>query len=175
MQGANTPPGIVSLPEAPTPPADCRPQIAAIFDHWQQMSPRGALPGRQHLDPANIVALLPNVWLLDVLQAPTSPLRWHFRYRLIGTEMVAVFGRDPTGLLLHEAWPRMAQPGGVYAHHVAVVEARRPSFRRGPTLYDGTRDHKWVERILLPLARDGEHVDMVLGLTLYLKVPHVGT
>lgn len=150
------------------PPADCHASITTIFEHWRRIAPPTLLPGRQHLDPADIVPLLPNVWLMDVLPAPTQ-LRWHFRYRLVGTELVRVFGRDPTGQLFHEAWPRMAAPGGVYDHHVAVVDERRPSFRRGPSLYDSSRDYQRLERILLPLARDGTTVDVILGLTVFFK------
>jgi hypothetical protein len=156
--------------DQPLPPPDCHASIRSLFDHWRRIAPPGLLPGRQHLDPADLVPLLPNIWLLDVVRPAAPPLRWHFRYRLVGTELVRVFGRDPTGELFHEAWPRMAAPGGVYDHHVAVVDQKRPSFRSGPSLYDGSRDYQSLERILLPLARDGTTVDMVLGLTVFFTV-----
>src|ERR1700722_9194073 len=157
------PPG-ASLPDLVEPPPDCRPPIRALFDYWRRIAPAGRLPGRQHLDPVAIPSLLPHLWLLCVAPAPASPLGWHFRYRLVGTELVRVFGRDPTGQLFHEAWPLLTSAGGVYPHHVAVVETRRPSFRRGRSLYDSQRDYHWLERILLPLARDGEQVDVILAL-----------
>jgi hypothetical protein len=163
------------LTERLGPPADCQAPIRAIFDYWQRISPPGQLPGRAQFDPADIPALLPSVWLLDVVPAPASSLRWHFRYRLVGTELVRMFKCDPTGQLLHEAWPSLAAPGSIYPHHVAVVEQRRPSFRRGRSLYDSQRDYQWLERILLPLARDGATVDMILGLTMFFQDPAPGT
>ncbi len=115
--------------------------------------------------------MLPKIWLLDVIPAPDSPLVWHFRYRLAGTMMVEGFGCDPTGRLLHEAWPNIALPQGTYHQYVDLVEKARISFRRGQPIFKGNQDYRWLERILLPLARDGERVDMVLALSTYFSRP----
>ena len=157
------------------PPSDCQPAVAAMYVYWRRIGPPDRLPGRQHLDPAAIVPLLRHLWLLDVVRAPRSGLRWHFRYRLVGTEIAQGLGRDPTGVLFHEVWPRTVGRDGVYDDLLRVVEQREARFRRGPTLYDDTRSHKWVERILLPLARDGATIDMILGLTLFLPAPDLET
>ena len=64
-------------------PASAHPKVSALYEYWKSITPDpGRLPGRQHLDPADIPTLLPNIWLLDVLEAPLR-----FRYRLIGTEI----------------------------------------------------------------------------------------
>jgi hypothetical protein len=152
-------------------PADCQPDIAAIIAYWTRIAPPGRLPGRQHLEPLDIPRLLPKLWLLDVIAAPESPLLWHFRYRLVGTMMVEGFGCDPTGRLLHQAWPNIAARGGTYHHYVDVVRQPRISFRRGAPVFDGNQDYRWLERVLLPLARDGEHVDVVLALSTYFTKP----
>lgn len=146
-------------------PPDCQPDIAAIVRYWTHITPRGRLPGRQHFEPLDVPNLLPKIWLLDVLAAPQSPLVWHFRHRLVGTMVVDGFGRDPTGQLLHEAWPNIAAPDGTYFQYVNVVQNARISFRRGRPVFDHNRDYHWLERILLPLARDGQSVDMVLALS----------
>lgn len=149
------------------PPADCQPQIAEIVAYWRAIAPPGRLPGRQHLDPLTIpTPLLPKLWLLDVAAAP-APLRWRFRYRLVGTEMVDGFNREVTGQWLDEVWPHLVGPTGTYGHYVDVVEHARPSFRRGSPIFDDHHTYKWLERILLPMARDGVRVDMILALTTY--------
>lgn len=150
------------------PPNDCQPQIRAILAYWQRISPPGELPGRQHFDPADIPQLLPYVWLLDVLAAPETPLRYRFRVRLVGTHVASGFRRNVTGLFMDEAWNAVTEHG-TYGHYVGVVERRQPSFRRGLPMFDPHRDYKWLERVLLPLARDGTHVDMILAMTVFFE------
>lgn len=161
MSGGPGPSG-EELATAPPPSAD--PRLRRLFLHWQAIHPgEGVLPGRQHIDPAAIPELLPFVWLADVYR---DPLR--FRYRLLGTEHAHVFGRDYTGSWLDEVHVNFAG-SPAYPQYVAVVEEGRPAYRRGHTLIMLPKEYRSIERLLLPLARDGRRVDMLIAISLYQR------
>jgi len=147
----------VSQPERP----DWHPQISALHAYWLAIAPPGLLPGRQHVDPTAIPRLLLYVWMMDVQRSPLV-----FRWRLIGTEAQA--GKLPL------------RPGDRLGDHLEgeeleraervlreVVECRRPSWARGRPVMPHAPSVLSLERVILPLARDGESVDMLLGATVY--------
>lgn len=147
----------------------CDARIAALHRYWSDIRPGAdAMPGRQHLDPADIPALLPAIRLYDVHRDP-----WRFKYRLVGTELVRVLGHDPTGSWFDDT---LAKDGGAHsqADLVFVAEGRGISYRRGfPLHFLPHKSHLTSERILLPLARNGSDVDIVLGFTVHHHVPAV--
>lgn len=138
-------------------------KIRAVTEYWLAISPAGRLPGRQHFEPLDIPSLLPNVWLVDVERMPDIRLR----YRLIGTSVARAFDHDPTGEYLEYTHPA-ARDQGHRMYLREVVQSRQPAWRVGrPTLWH-LQEHLRLERIYLPLANDGETVDMVLALTVFL-------
>jgi hypothetical protein len=143
-------------------PDGCDPRVAMLWRYWQSRAPAPhLLPGRQHLVPSEIQGLLRNVFLCDVVREPVR-----FRYRLIGSTISSLMERDDTGAWLDEAHPQFA--GSVAeAEFVAAAEAARPAYYRGPPTFHMDRDYLWMERLLLPLARNGADVDMLVGITLY--------
>ena len=148
--------------DAPPPAADAR--VRQLHRYWREIHPPGGgLPGRQHLDPTDIPALLPFVWLADVQRAPLR-----FRYRLLGTEHRQVFGRDYTGWWLDEVHAGF-DTAPAYHQYLAAVEQGRVAYRRGHTLIMLPEDYRSIERLMLPLARDGETVDMLLAISLYQR------
>ncbi|MEX2631421.1 MAG: PAS domain-containing protein [Tistlia sp.] len=149
---------------APEAPDRWHPRIRALYDYWAGLRPGGTLlPGRQHLDPIDIPALLPWVWLFDVQR---QPLR--FRVRLLGTKHYEQMLRDPTGRWVDEAYPSFASQT-TYPDYLKVAVEGRISYRKGPPAYHVDSGCSLLERIMLPLARDGRSVDMILGLTLYFR------
>lgn len=138
-------------------PDDCHPKIQAILSYWQSRRPGNRLPGRQHLDPIDIPRLLPNIWLIDVTH---NPMR--FRMRLVGTRVVAYAGEDNTGAWIDEKWPDYND-----AALRQVVAQRNPSWWRGPSQFRPEKNYVELERVRLPLAQDGETVDMILCLTIF--------
>jgi hypothetical protein len=82
MADAPHPLGESALPPSGNarPPPGANAKIVAIYDYWRRIAPGpGLLPGRQHLDPADIPKLLLSVRLLG-----TPP---RFRARRIGTAL----------------------------------------------------------------------------------------
>lgn len=147
----------------------CDEQISRLHRYWRDIRPAGSpMPSRRDLDPAAIPRLLPAIRLIDVHRDP-----WRFRYRLVGTELVRMLGRDPTGTWYHENVAD-AQSTKSHADLVYVAEGRGYCYRRGfPLQLVPNKDYVSSERILLPLARDGREVDMILGLAVYHTVPGV--
>lgn len=153
--------------DAPLPLADAK--ITVLHRYWCGIRPGGTLmPGRQHLDPGDIPALLPSIRLYDVHRDP-----WRFRYRLVGTEIVRMLGRDPTGSWFDDALAQLSTTSS-RTDLVFVAEGRGISYRRGfPLHFLPDKNHLRSERILLPLARNGSDVDIVLGFTVFHHVPAV--
>jgi hypothetical protein len=128
------------------------------FGYWRSKASEGRLPGRRDIDPLEMPDLLPWLTLVDAIwQGP----RLRLRCRLIGTEVVTRFGRDITGLYAEEAYPEdyLAQVLETYG---AIIESRRPQLSRHQIPIDG-REHAEYDRLILPLAADGETVDMFLA------------
>ncbi|MFN4088844.1 MAG: PAS domain-containing protein [Alphaproteobacteria bacterium] len=145
---------------APAIEPDWHPDLKAFVAYWQTIRPGpGTLPGRRDVDPSRIVRLLPDVWMLDVQVEP-----FRLRYRLAGTRMVAMHGREITGLWLDEAHPDM--PTTYFDRYRRVCETHAPSWRRGsPRLDPHSRAVTVIENVLLPLAADGRNVDILFCLT----------
>lgn len=74
------------------PPSDCHPKIRDFLNYWVSIHPTEGLPGRQHLEPTDIPALLPNIFMVDILETSAD-----FMFRLMGTRLKEFFGGDFTG------------------------------------------------------------------------------
>ena len=141
------------------------PLIRRFYDYWRSIAPPGALPGRQHIAPEAIVALLPRVWLLDVYR---DPLR--FRYRLVGTLLVQSAQRELTGQWLDEAHPQSVTKPAIADRYRFVAEAGLPTWRRGPAAWGRDPEHHMIENCITPLAKDGRTVDMLFGCSVLFDI-----
>ena len=106
--------------------------------------------------PEEIIPYLPNVMVIQVEQ---RPLR--FRFRIVGTYLVSIYGQEYTGKYLDELdldehrrvitcdYLEASQCGIAHCDEYAhVMHADR---------------YRHFERLLLPLAADGRNVDMLFG------------
>lgn len=143
-------------------PEDAAPKIRALYDYWGSIHPAaGGLPGRQHLDPLDIPQLLPSIWMVDVRPAPLR-----FRFRLVGTAIVKFTGRDATGLWLDQVYPDYENTVAFRIHRDCVAKGE-PAYRKSKVLSNPGRDFVEAERVYLPLAGNGQDVDILLIMTLY--------
>jgi hypothetical protein len=150
-------------------PANADPRLRRLYDYWRSAHPRsGGLPGRQHLDPCDLAPLLRWIWMMDVHR---DPLR--FRYRLLGTEQVNAMGRDFTGRWLDEAHDQFLSSVS-HAQYLESVERGEIGYLKGSPPYHVTKDFMQVERLLVPLARNGRDVDILLAITIYLQPARLG-
>jgi len=160
------PPGYV-LPRQTSEPSICR-----LVEYWRSKCVEGRLPVRADIDPVALPYILANIFLLDVLPEE-QPCR-RFRFRLFGTELVRVYGRNLTGRTFHDA----LEPGpadGAVRHATRVVQERIPLFVAGKTLHVKNKEWLDFENCMLPLQDKGGAVNMILGATVYTMPPWRGS
>lgn len=141
------------------PPAAADPRFREFFAYWHSKAPPGLLPGRQHIDPLDIPHLLPGIVLLDVV--PEGG-RHRFRFRLVGTDFVETVGADHTGRFVDEVVLHLVKYEALRDVLMGIVRTRQPHYWETPATMSG-RDYMSLQRLALPLARDGRAVDMVIG------------
>ena len=135
------------------------PDLIRFYDYWVSLRGDQAMPSRKDVDPPHIPPeLLPNLMLIDVLHAPRR-----YRYRLIGTQVVAASGEDRTGQTFENVEFFKANPV-VLEQYNCVAEHGRPLHSLEPFTNFATGATYDVDRLLLPLSSDGRTVDMLMVL-----------
>jgi len=136
------------------------PRLIELRAYWQAKCRRDKVPARADIDPADLVAHLPSLFLLNVAGEAGRPE--DFTVRLSGTALDDLFGQALTGKHLGEML------GGTMAHLLTGPLAAAAQFRRPMRVFgtlpliEGQEDRP-LEMLLLPLAADGKKVDMILG------------
>jgi hypothetical protein len=143
---------------------DAHPSVRTLYEYWRSISPKGRLPGRQHFDPVDIPALLPNIWLLDVHR---DPIR--FWRRLVGSRVVEFAGISCAPGWLAERL-NDEKRSKVDRDLIGVVNSKCPNWRRGRSLIMYQKEFAELERLYLPLATDGEIVDMILAISIFYDI-----
>jgi hypothetical protein len=132
-----------------------------LFAYWASLKGGARLPGRRDLDPAGIKRLLPTISLIDVLADTPKPGLIDYRMRLAGTGLYGVYGREITGRRLAEVYSPQATD--YWRTELGkVVRQGRPSVGVHNLAWRGA-GHLSILWLRLPLASDGERVDMILG------------
>lgn len=151
------------------------PAIRMALDYWLQQRSRAQrpLPGRQHIDPLDMAAFLEHVVLFDVVR---NGVHSRFRHRLTGTHFGRIFGRDVTGLFI-EHTGSLETFSDVYARFSTVADDKVAAYGIAPSPFPNP-DSVCYEHLTLPLAADGEAVDMLFGVRCLLprgdKAPAFG-
>ncbi len=139
-----------------------------LLSYWRGKSGDGGLPGRRDIDMVDLRPdTLPDLFLLDVVREGD---RLRYRYRLIGTRMAELAGRDPTGAFV-DGFIDPSRVAEMHAWLDRTVTDPAPWLYSAPIAFKH-RDWKWSWRLSLPLASDGKNVDMLLlHYTLGLEPP----
>lgn len=127
---------------------------------WQQKRGARRLPARADFDPLELKPALTRIMLIEVSRDPPD-----FRYRLAGTLSREVTGMELTGRSVLQMKP--AKQGRLLWNDLCeIVTTREPQLARLDVQSQfGTKLSYTVLR--LPLATDGENVDMVLIVQSY--------
>jgi len=131
------------------------PLLKRLYADWTARRRDRSIPARRDFDPLDLKYVLGKLLLVDV---PYRPLQ--FRFRLVGTELVDRAGFDLTGKTL-DAYPNPEFRASMRQRYTAVVESRRPLRSVQTDLVIDGRLRRY-EALLLPLASDGETVDMLM-------------
>ena len=152
----------------PLPPrGEPHPRIARMIAYWREIAPGpGLLPGKQHFDPMRVPDLLPNLWLLEVAREDD---RLRYRIRLVGDALIDSGAPFRKGLFMEDLGDQIDQ-AQAKAVHDRVVETRQPDWRRGAPIVKHLKFIALLERVMLPLAADGQAVDHILAMTLFYQM-----
>ncbi len=139
---------------------DADSRLRKVYDYWQQKRGVRAMPARRDIDPAELVSVLPHLILVDVEPGP------RFRYRLFGTAVVEAFGSDPTGQYIDVVMVG-AYKAFLLGLYNDLVVSKKPVY--STSIYGGKREAQlWTQRLMLPLSSDGETVDKVLAIQVFI-------
>lgn len=138
-------------------------RVVRLLDYYLSIHPKDKIPSRKDFDPFDIPFALPNLALVDVERNP-----YRFRFRVMGTDITYNMEFEGTGKYLDEV---VKNPETEYPHtdRVSVVETGAPVYRFGPGSIAFRVDFMDLERVHLPFASDGQEVDMILSVFIYLN------
>jgi len=149
---------MTTRPDYPVPADKDDPRFHVLFDYWLGKCRGDRLPGRQHIDPIDLRDLLGRINLIEVERTPEL----RFRYRVWGSKVTEMVGMDYTGRYAGDlALPTTAER--IVEALSLVVRRRAPHFWQVPVPYND-RGFISYRRLALPLASDGETVDMLVAL-----------
>lgn len=132
------------------------PRLADLLRYWRDKRGERLLPAHGDIDPIELKAHLGLLYFVDVEREPRR-----YRFRMIGTAIVATLGRDMSGRYFEDIYPDDILADTVEGFDW-IVEHRAPLRLFGIAVYAEKR-HYDFEILHLPLASDGETVSMVLG------------
>ncbi len=132
--------------------------LQAMYHYWLKQRGDCLMPARRNIQPQDIVALLPHIFLVDVMPAG------RYRFRLVGTHIVEHIG-DVTGQYLDEA-----ASGAFYQR----AKQNFDTVALRPALHFLVSELHWRERhwtiyrrLLMPLSDDGLAVNMLIAAAFY--------
>lgn len=137
------------------------PALKAVARHWNAARGAQRMPGWGNIKPAAIVPHLPIVWAFKY-----DPETVIFTRRLVGDGIASLLGgKGIRGGDMAEGYPADQYPA-VFARNKRVVT--EPSLMHGRgAMFRHLDRYGTGERIMLPLAEDGEHGDGIFGATEY--------
>jgi PAS domain S-box-containing protein len=131
------------------------PELDALKELWTTLRGRRRLPRRSDFDFGRVKR-----WVTQLSVATVMPDS-RFQYRLFGTELTRLYGRDLTGCIIDDLPPKDLW-SIVVTHYREVVRTRQPLF--APVSIANGRWHNEVSRLLLPLDDDkGDAVAFVMA------------
>jgi hypothetical protein len=153
MTGETTAPGA----EAHDIPAPQDPVLMRILEYWNSKRGGRSMPSRADMDPPlELRGLASNIILYDVL----GPAQ--YRVRLVGQAIVEFSGYDATG---RPAAASMSPRAAEITIEIldSVASRRAPRFRAGLVHWHRNKSYRKFEACFLPLSRDDNTVDIILG------------
>lgn len=140
------------------------PDLRAVAFHWQAARGGKRMPGWKDIDPVAIAPYLRIVWSWKYDSVSDT-----FTGRLAGDAIIEAFGESLRGKAMQEFF-HGRQYEHMFARHKRVIAEPAFAHGTGPVFIHAGR-HGQGERIIMPLAADGVHVDGIFGATIYAPQP----
>ena len=128
------------------------PRLTALLGYWLELFRSGGIPPRRRIDPGRLKAALPMVWICDY-----SAIDDRFVVRLVGAQVERMYrdnivGRSMQDLYSPDQWPVVAE------RMLRLVREPCILYLSG-AIYGFSGGTGRGERLMLPLASDGQTVD----------------
>lgn len=149
------------LKDGSGPPTDADSRTHEIYAYWRSICGSKRYPSRADFDPIDIPYLMPFVSLADVHE--NLP---RFVYRLAGTKLVELLKKEITGHPVGYG-VKAEELDSVLRRYAIVADTGAIVFQRDKT-QEQSNDYTGVERLMLPFATDGAHVDMIMTIVIPL-------
>lgn len=138
------------------------PVLRAALQVWRDACGGKPMPSRADIDVLDIPRdVLAHILLIDVEPGPPERFRW----RLIGTHVTSMLGRDSTGGYFDELYSPEAAAALLTGPRWAIAN-RRPVRTLGHASFVG-KAHIRSENVDMPLSDDGERVSMIFVASLF--------
>jgi hypothetical protein len=138
--------------------------LQILYTYWNGLRAGRVAPARLEIDPSRIGAILPEIFLLERMDAAT------YCYRLAGTRLCEMFGSELRGANLLDGWP--APDRAALANDLALT------CERGAVIHlvleasaDGERRVQ-LEATFLPLMHADGAIGRVIGAMSAMASPH---
>jgi hypothetical protein len=131
--------------------------LEALRTRWQEQCQDGRLPCRSAFPPESLVPWIGHIQVVEVVSEDGTT---RFRARLVGTRIVYYQGHDNTGLFLDQVIPA-DERDTILAPYRDCMDRCQPVYS---VFYNcgSAAISSQLERMILPLASDGDHVDQFL-------------
>lgn len=131
------------------------PQLRFLYDYYRDLACGPGFPSQRRVDPLGMRPALGYVMLLDPVDGGRD-----FRYRLYGSFIAGVSGRDMTGKLVSTYPVELATVEYMLALYRAVLTRKMPVMAVHRPL--GARTTKAWHRLILPLGDEAGGVGRLL-------------
>ncbi len=128
-------------------------RLRTLYLLWDGKRRGRTLPARSDFDHAELAPWFGNLILLDVLEGGKD-----FHYRLFGVTLAEEAGFDMTGRKLSD-YPITSLLPHFRAVFAEIIRRRAPALSEHDPAVPNVRRRR---RLILPLGRDGETVDMMM-------------
>jgi hypothetical protein len=129
-----------------------------LLNRWMRLRNGNPLPTWQHFPIDDLSRLLETLMFCDLVADADGG---RFRIEYLGQRIAQSYGGDFQGRYLDEALPKVWRDNALITYHKAI-ESKQPVYNAVDTRdRDGRLVH--LERLLLPLCRDGVNADRILA------------
>jgi hypothetical protein len=127
-----------------------------LLAHWTERRRNGALPARADIDPVAIRNALGDVFIL------AADFVNEHRFRLAGTRVCALFGREMKGESFAALWDEKSRPA--VKHMLEAIGRDKEGMVASVTGRTDDSDFVELEWLILPLAHQGHARVRALGV-----------
>jgi hypothetical protein len=154
----------MSTPATPLPARPPLPRLQRLYQHWHTLRGERPLPSPVGFDILTVPQLMGHLHVLEVHGDPPR-----FRFRLFGTRIAEIGGRDLTGKWVDDIEPpRWAE--AVQSAFLDTLARRVPCYSRSEEAYDlGAIE---MHRLACPFATNGHDIDRLLVGVEAINRPH---